>query len=68
MNCDSIYCTAKFCRMMLMQRNINFVSMTLAVMIVLSIMAGTGEARLAGECAMQCNDMRKEVLTLEICK
>ena len=36
--------------------------------LVLSIVLQGVNARLAGECAMQCNDLRLEVLTLEICR
>lgn len=43
-----------------------------ALMLVFAIFAACcarpGAARLAGECAMQCNDLRLEVLTLEICR
>ena len=36
--------------------------------LILSIVLQGVDARLAGECAMQCNDLRLEVLTLEICR
>jgi hypothetical protein len=36
--------------------------------VFLACWARPTDARLAGECAMQCNDLRLEVLTLEICR
>ena len=42
--------------------------LTVWLAVFLTCCARPTDARLAGECAMQCNDLRLEVLTLEICR
>ena len=40
----------------------------LQVVLAIVVVRGQQSARLAGECASMCNDLRHEVLTLEICR
>jgi hypothetical protein len=43
--------------------------MRVIIFVLLAIMALVAEAQItAGECAMKCNDMRTEVLTMEMCR
>ena len=34
----------------------------------MAVLAAVCEARTAGGCSMECNDMRREVLTMEMCR
>eukprot|EP01038_Epipyxis_sp_PR26KG_P014049 gene14049-18842_t len=43
-------------------------NLALVIVITISIVCFLVESRLAGECAMICNDLRFEVLTLEMCR
>lgn len=38
------------------------------ILVAINYLALTSAARLAGECAMMCNDLRTDVLTLEMCR
>ena len=38
------------------------------VVFVLACVLNEVQSRLAGECAMECNDLRTEVLTMDICR
>lgn len=43
--------------------------MQLLILVVIAVLAVTSvSARLAGECAALCNDLRFEVLTMAMCK
>lgn len=43
--------------------------MELLFFVVVAVLAvSSASARLAGECAAQCNDLRFEVLTMAMCK
>ncbi len=43
--------------------------MRVVIFILLAVLALVAKAQItAGECAMKCNDMRTEVLTMEMCR
>jgi hypothetical protein len=47
---------------------VNIIKMQLFFFIVVAILATVSAQRSAQQCAMKCNDMRTEVLTMQICR
>lgn len=45
----------------------HLISLQILSLVVLCVVV-TAQVRLAGECAMLCNDLRTEVLTLAMCR